>query len=183
MPLLAALRTPSCSPPSEDTDPASPHAANVTAGPAEPSLSQIMEAIQHSHVSLNTQMDSIKTDLFFLKHDVQNLRHEVQNTEQRIGDLEDETRPLQGSVRELRQAQEYTSDKLTGMEDRLRRNNLHLLGFPEGSEGRAPEMFMEQWLTSTFGANTVSTMFAIERAHRVPIAPPTPWGTPTCHAY
>lgn len=86
-------------------------------------------------------MDSIKTDLSFLKQDVHNLRHRVSNAEQCIGELKDETRPLQSSVRELRQAQGYTADKLTDMEDRLRRK-LRFLGFPEGSEGRAPETFI-----------------------------------------
>lgn len=64
------------------------------------------------------------------------------------------------------------------MEDRLRRNNLRFLGFPEGSEGKAPEQFMEQWLTSTFGANMFSKMFAIERAHRVPLRPLPPGAPP-----
>lgn len=37
---------------------------------------------------------------------------------------------------------------------------------------------MEQWLTSTFGTNTFSTMFAIERAHRVPLRPLPPGAPP-----
>ena len=160
--------------PPDDTAPESPATSPHN---AEPTLAQIMEAIQHSHSSLTVQMDSIKSDLSFLKHDVHTLRHRVTNAEQRIGDLEDETHPLQGSVRELRQAQTYTADKLTDMEDRLRRNNLRFLGFPEGSEGRDPEAFMERWLITTFGASTFSRLFAIERAHRVPLRP-LPSGAP-----
>lgn len=103
-----------------------------------------MEAIQHSHASLTTHMDSIKMDLSFLKQDVHNLCHRVTNAEHCFGNLEDERRPLQASVRELHQTQESTIDKLMDLEDRLRRNNLRFLGFPEGSEGRAPEGFMER---------------------------------------
>lgn len=95
----------------------------------------------------------------------------MSNAEQHIGELEDEARPLQSSVRELLQAQGYMADKLTDMEDHLRHNNLCFLGFPEGSEGRAPETFMERWLTSTFGASIFSPLFTIERAHRVPLCP------------
>ena len=164
--------------PARDSDHENTDMDAADVGPTEPSLSQIMAAIQHSHASLTTQMDSIKTDLSFLKQDVHNLSHRVSNAEQRISTLEDEIRPLQGSVRELHQAQEHTTDRLTEMEDRLRRSNLRFLGFPEGSEGRTPEMFMERWLISTFGAPTFSPLFAIERAHRVPMRPLPPGAPP-----
>lgn len=39
------------------------------------------------------------------------------------------------------------------------------------TEGKNPETFMERWLTTTFGASTFSPLFAIERAHRVPLHP------------
>lgn len=85
--------------------------------------------IQHSHDSLTTQIDSIKTDLSFLKQDAHNLCHRVTNAVHCIGDLEDDTRPLEASVKELRQTQDYTTDKLTDMESH---NNLPFLGFPGG---------------------------------------------------
>lgn len=50
--------------------------------------------------------------------------------------------------------------KITDMEDRMRRNNIHLVGFPG-------------WLNEHMAPETFTNMFAIERAHRVLVrAPP-----------
>lgn len=63
--------------------------------------------------------------------------------------------------------------KLGDIEDRLRRNNLQFLGFPEGSEGKCPKEFLLTWLKWTFGEESFSHLFAIESAHWVPLrAPP-----------
>lgn len=70
-----------------------------------------------------------------------NLHHRVVNTEQRISDLEDTARPLQATFNDLYKDQYATVDKLTDLEDCLRRNNLRFLGF---TEGRNPEAFMER---------------------------------------
>lgn len=50
----------------------------------------------------------------------------------------------------------------------LRRNNLHFLGFPEGSEGKRPEEFLLSWLKQTIGDDSFSHLFAIKQAHGVP---------------
>lgn len=63
------------------------------------------------------------------------------------------------------------------MENRLRRNNIRAVGVPERVEGKNPVAFIEAWLTDTFGCYTLSPMFAVERAHRVPVRPP-PQGAP-----
>lgn len=89
-------------------------------------------------------------DLSLLKQDVHKLCHRITNAEQRIGDLEDESCPIQATVNDLCKGREITTDKLTDVENHLRRNNLHFLGFPESAEGRNPEAFMENWLTTTF---------------------------------
>lgn len=58
--------------------------------------------------------------------------------------------------------------KMDEMENRLRIQNVRVLGLPEKSEGPRPEEFLEGWLREVFGAETFSRFFSIERAHRVP---------------
>lgn len=58
------------------------------------------------------------------------------------------------------------------MENRLRRCNLRLIGLPEGAEGKDPATFLEQLLVTTYGRETFSPMFAVERAHLMPARPP-----------
>lgn len=136
-------------------------AVNHLANGAEPILSQIMEAIQHSHASFTMQIDSVKMELSFLKQGVHNIKHWVSNAEQQISELEDSMQPLDHQMTELKHHSIAASEKLNYLEDCLRRNNLQLLGFPEGTEGKRPKSFMEKWLTDTFGTANVSFMFAI----------------------
>lgn len=56
----------------------------------------------------------------------------------------------------------------------MRRNNVRALGIPEQAEGKNPVTFIEQWFLSTFGKDTFSHMFAVERAHKVPVRPLPP---------
>lgn len=65
---------------------------------------------------------------------------------------------------------------MADMEDLMRRNNIRLVGFPEGVEGKHPEEFLEEWLKVHISPGTFTDMFAIERAHRVPCKAP-PKGT------
>lgn len=51
---------------------------------------------------------------------------------------------------------------------------LRFLGFPEGSEGKRPEEFLLTWLNQTFGEESFSHLFSIERAHWVPLWAPPP---------
>lgn len=50
------------------------------------------------------------------------------------------------------------------MENTLRRNNLHIFGIPEKSEGNNPVDFIEQWLIATFGKDNFTPFFSVEKA-------------------
>ncbi|KAJ1119395.1 hypothetical protein NDU88_007581 [Pleurodeles waltl] len=66
----------------------------------------------------------------------------MEEEETRISHLEDDI-GFQKTTRETMEKQlEDTQWKLTDLEDRLRRNNLRVLGIPEGVEGSDPRGFM-----------------------------------------
>lgn len=58
--------------------------------------------------------------------------------------------------------------KLDEMENRNHRNIVRVIGLPGRNEGPNPIAFLEGWFRKTFGATTFTSLFAIERAHRVP---------------
>lgn len=64
------------------------------------------------------------------------------------------------------------------MENRLRRDNVRVVGLTEGCEGHNPNVFLEGWLIEVFGRDVFSMQFAIERAHRVPFRAPPSGGRP-----
>lgn len=87
-----------------------------------------------------------------------------------VADHSTSIRALQTKVRAL----EYRAEDA---ENRSRRNNLCIVGLPEGVEGRDPTVFTEELLRSLLPAARLSPYFTVERAHRVPPRP-GPEGAP-----
>ena len=131
-----------------------------------------MEAICNCQATLTEHIDGIKTEMSFLKQDMQTIRERAGEAERRISDLEDVVRPLENKLHDVHSEVGAHTDKLWDMEDRQRRNNIRLVGFPEKVEGKQPEDFLELWLKDSFPDTTFSRLFAIERAHRIPSKPP-----------
>lgn len=64
------------------------------------------------------------------------------------------------------------------MENRLRRNNLRVVGLPERAEGAKPAEFAEGFLALLLGLTDLPLMFVVERAHRIPTTPSIPGAPP-----
>lgn len=58
--------------------------------------------------------------------------------------------------------------KSDNAENRLRRNNISVLGLPEGAKGENPADFAETFFKSILALTEVSQTYVVERAHRVP---------------
>ncbi|RXN17961.1 putative transposase element L1Md-A101/L1Md-A102/L1Md-A2 [Labeo rohita] len=57
--------------------------------------------------------------------------------------------------------------KLDDLENRSRRQNVRIIGIPEGSEGHNPVTFVSSMLTELFGEDAFERPPEIDRAHRV----------------
>lgn len=71
----------------------------------------------------------------FMRQDVQ-VRERMAAAEQQISFLKDSVRPLETDAQVSRKALSEHTAKMADMEDCMRRNNIRLVGFPEGAEGR-----------------------------------------------
>lgn len=138
---------------------------------------QLLAAIHSSTTALTGKIEEVRLDVGLLRHDMQNLRERVKETEERISQLEDGAIPVSKSVAELEKVANSWTQRADDLENRLRRNNVRILGLPERAEGNDPCAFMETWLKTTLPDAQISTVFAIERAHRVPARSPPPDGT------
>ena len=143
----------------------------------EPSRADLMEAIRGSREALETQIAGVSIEVNLLRADLRKVSDKVTTAEDNITSLQTEVRHLKKQVSHLTNATETLADKAEESEGRARRSNLRLLGFPERAEGRAAEAFLEGWLTETVPQGELSTIFAIERAHRALTSPP-PVGAP-----
>lgn len=104
----------------------------------EPSLTQIMAAIQGCQNILIDHFGELKMEFSFMKQDMQKLRENAQAADHRIASLEDTVRPLDTAAQVTKKTLSEHTLKMADMKDRTRRNNIWLVGFPEGVEGRHP---------------------------------------------
>lgn len=77
------------------------------------------------------------------------------------------TRDVGAATQNTFQALNKTDD----IENRLRRNNVRIVGLPEKVEGRDPTVFVEGWLQEVFGKEAFSPIYTVKRAHRAPPRP------------
>lgn len=149
--------------------------------PPEPTLSDVLHAVNkcnHALSSLTVQFESFKEDITHVKRDIQKVAERTTRMETRISEMEDQFTPVQRDVRKNTQVIAALLAKTDDLENRSRRNNVRLVGVPEKIEGSNPSDYFESWLVTVFGKETLSSLFAVERAHRVPLRPLPPGAPP-----
>ncbi len=90
----------------------------------------------------------------------------AKQTRDRVDSVQATTREDRNAVTDLRNQLERLTEKMTDMEDKSRRNNIWLVGLPEGMEGSDAAGFLRinlsKWIPSLKGRN-----IEIDRAQRV----------------
>uniref|UniRef100_H3ADC7 L1 transposable element RRM domain-containing protein n=1 Tax=Latimeria chalumnae TaxID=7897 RepID=H3ADC7_LATCH len=116
--------------------------------------------IKNILVMFNKLTDVITTTsatLVELKDLISGLNHHVATAEQRVSNMEDAQQDLNHEVMELRKHMADLCSKVDDQENRARRNNIRIVGFPEGVEHETlPELLK---LPS-------GTSLEVERAHQ-----------------
>lgn len=130
----------------------------VADGTKDPTLAEVLTTIKVNHTNLMGKVDGLKIDLAIMRQDMHKLRGRVTETEQRISDLEDTVTPILPKLNTYGGKITTLEDKVDDLENRLRRNNLCLVGYREGSD---PVAFLESWLEQEFGCEQLSPCFVI----------------------
>ncbi|KAJ1083046.1 hypothetical protein NDU88_003206 [Pleurodeles waltl] len=95
----------------------------------------------------------------------------MEEAETRISRLEDEAGARQSSREMMEKQLEDTQWKLTDLEDRMRRNNLRVLGVPEGLEGSDIHSFMVALFKEAFpDLHQWDWDKEVQRAHQFPFS-------------
>ncbi len=132
------------------------------------------------NLAVRDAMDSVLPALRELREDIQatnksvkELREELEaiataakQTRDRVDSVQAAAREDRRAVTDLRNQLERLTEKMTDMEDRSRRNNVRLVGLPEGAEGSNAAGFLRvnfsKWIPSLKGHD-----IEIDRAHHV----------------
>ncbi len=120
-----------------------------------PALRELREDIQATNKSVKE-----------LREEFEAIATTAKQTRDRVDSVQADAREDRRTVTDLRNQLERLTEKMTDMEDRSRRNNVRLVGLPEGVEGSKGAGFLRvnlsKWIPSLKGRN-----IEIDRAHRV----------------
>ncbi len=120
-----------------------------------PALRELREDIQATNKSVKE-----------LREEFEAIVTKTKQTRDRVDSVQAAAREDKRTVTNLKDQLERLTEKMTDMEDRSRRNNVRLVGLPEGMEGPDAAGFLRanlsKWIPSLRGRD-----IEIDRAHRV----------------
>ncbi len=120
-----------------------------------PALRELREDIQATNKSVKE-----------LREEFEAIATETKQTRNRVDSVQAAAREDRRTVTDLKNQLERLTEKMTDMEDRCRRNNVRLVGLPEGAEDPDAAGFLRvnlsKWIPSLRGHDT-----EIDRAHHV----------------
>lgn len=107
---------------------------------AEPQLGfqEVMAAIVSCQAALTNKIEAVQLDLGLIRQDLDKLCSRVSEAERRVGQTEDIATEHTASIHTLQTKVRALEYKVDDSENRNRRNNLRIVGIPEGAEGRNP---------------------------------------------
>lgn len=141
-------------------------------------FSALMQAITGCQTTLTAKIEQIQMEVGLVRRDMDKFRDRLSETERRIGDTEDTLREHGASLRTLQIKMKTVETRAEDQENRNRRNNLRVVGLPEGAEGRDPAAYTEKLLRDLLPQAPFSPYFAVERAHRMPSVKGPPGAPP-----
>lgn len=110
----------------------------------------ILEAIGASKAELMGRIDHLSSECNLIRHDLDKFRGRMTTVETRVSEIEDASHDHGAQIAELRDQVRSLQNKAIDAEDRQGRNNIHVVGLPEGAEGDKPAQFAERLFKQLF---------------------------------
>ena len=162
---------------SHSAEPASPPKEADVSGAAS-NLGQLQAMLDLLKGEICTKIDWLSSDLRSdissvreeLRHTIEPLQQKLSSHDQTIVELEcastdhrDQLTTLETMVSTLQNQVKLLTDKCEDLEGRARRNNIRLVGVPEGAEGAQPTEFVSRLLKDILGLEEKPLL---DRTHR-----------------
>ncbi|KAJ1215837.1 hypothetical protein NDU88_003444 [Pleurodeles waltl] len=138
----------------------------------EPSLGVIMAAIQDLKQALEPKIHVVTVYVNLLQVDFQKMSEKIKTAETNNHTLQATTKRMEDQVQHRTKQNAIMAGKLEDQEGSALRNDIRVVGVPEGTEGAegpSVDLFVEDLVLNTIRPKRISKFFSIERAHRVPI--------------
>lgn len=139
----------------------------------------ILGAIDASKVALMVRINHLASECMLIRHDLDKMRGRMSTEKGSISDVEDPTTYHTAQLTDLQDMVRALQNRADDTEDQQRRNNVRVVGLPEGAEGAKSTVFSEQFFKQLLALKDLPPTYVVERAHRVPTGNrPPPHGAP-----
>ncbi|KAJ1152917.1 hypothetical protein NDU88_005691 [Pleurodeles waltl] len=150
---------------------------NMTPG-EEPHLRQILTAMQQSLTQKYTKIDSLSFRMDKLMERLEKHAERLDQSERCISEVKDGQAIKSSRHAKMVKELAVLQAKVEDLEARSHRNNLRIVGIAEYIAIDNMESYVERLLVQLLGRETFSSVFVVERAHRVLMARPPPAAPP-----
>ncbi|KAJ1114861.1 hypothetical protein NDU88_003091 [Pleurodeles waltl] len=141
-------------------------------------LDIILQEIWDSRSAIEYHIDLLSADLGLLRDDHCKLSDKVKTSETTLSALTSQEELQSATINELLKQLTTLQDRAEDVEGPACRNNVRIVGLPEGMKGPNPILYIEQWLQTSTAPQGISTLFTVERACRVLTRHPSPGAPP-----
>ncbi|KAJ1172458.1 hypothetical protein NDU88_004305 [Pleurodeles waltl] len=121
--------------------------------------------------SQRRRLNAVAVFVALLRADLNKVLERVTTAETYITGLQSTSKKFEDQVRSLTAEHGQLAVRLEDQEERAWRNNIRVVGVPEGVEGLSFELFMETLITDYLRPKRLSTFFTVEWTHRAPVHP------------
>lgn len=135
---------------------------------AQANFDALVQVIARCQATLTSKIDSLQMKMSLVQRDFDKIRGRVDEVERRVGDTKDIVRDHSATLHTVQQRLKHLESRAEDAENRNRRNNLRIVGLPEGREGSDTTGYTERLLHTLFPTAAFSPQFVVERAHRMP---------------
>lgn len=116
--------------------------------------------------SFNERFDKFEQSFQNILAAQRELTERLTTTEDQAADHEQRINAVETSITELQQENKKLRAKLSDLEGRSRRNNIRIIGVPEGEEKGRPTEFVSNLIPKLLGDDNFTKPVVIDRAHR-----------------
>lgn len=135
-------------------------------------IRELLGGIRSEVAALRVEiLTELKSSISAVKTSLLEQEQKLKDVEESLTDVDGRVTALESTCSALSKDNEKLRIKLDDLENRSRRNNIRVIGIPEGSEGSHPSAFIEALVLEVFGEQSFSKKPEVDRAHRS-LAPP-----------
>lgn len=132
-------------------------------------IRELLGGIRSEVAALRVEiLAELKSSISAVKTSLLEQEQKLKDVEESLTDVDGRVTVLESTCSALSKDNEKLRAKLDDLENRSRRNNIHVIGIPEGSH---PSAFIEALVLEVFGEQSFAKKPEVDRAHRS-LAPP-----------